>query len=281
MHYTKKEVIQFEKVSFAYGKNKDPTLIDLNFNIYKGEYIVVVGVNGSGKSTFGNLIAGLLKKYSGTIRLFGESLKSENHANLIQKVGVVFQNPESQFIGSNVEKDLVFAMENLCYSPNVMRNKLAQIVKKMNLQSILFSQPSELSGGIKQKVAFAASTIITPEIMIFDEPTSLLSPVEKEEIWKLINQLNKKRNLTVVELTHDINRALQADRLMIINKNKIYFFDTPTKIKEFHLAPLIEALGNNLPLFYQLVIALLKNKIITQPIWDEQSLIKKLVQWKK
>ena len=229
-----KKAIELTNVKFGYSEDQ---LIfeDLNIEVNEAEYVCLIGHNGSGKSTLAKILIGLNNISSGTIKIFGKELNEENIYDIRKDVGIIFQNPDNQFIGSTVRDDIAFGLENLCVPQKDMEDIILEVSKKVNMQDFLDKEPSNLSGGQKQRVAIAGTLATKPKLLIMDESTSMLDPKGKKEIRELTSELRKQiKELTVVSITHDIEEALQADRVIVLNKGKVVLNDKPNKVFENH-----------------------------------------------
>jgi energy-coupling factor transport system ATP-binding protein len=214
--------IEVKNLYFSYN-NKTNVLEDINLKINKGEWIGILGHNGSGKSTLAKAIVGLLEPQQGEITIDGMELNEETAYEIRKKVGIVFQNPDNQFVGVTVRDDIAFGMENLCVEREEMLEKINFYAKKVNMINFLDKEPANLSGGQKQRVAIAGILAMQSEVLIFDEATSMLDPFSREELIRYIRELNKE-GLTIIMITHDINEALLADKLLVLNKGKVYAY---------------------------------------------------------
>ena len=220
--------IQVKDLTFSYN-DKNNVLEDVNIAINKGEWIAVLGHNGSGKSTLAKTLVGLLEPKTGEVIIDGEQLNEDSAYRIRKKIGIVFQNPDNQFVGVTVRDDIAFGMENLCVPKDEMLEKIEFYSKKVNMFDFLDKEPANLSGGQKQRVAIAGILAMQSDIIIFDEATSMLDPYSKDELIKYIKTLHNE-GLTIVMITHDINEALLADRILVMNKGKVYAFDETEKI---------------------------------------------------
>lgn len=220
--------IQVKDLTFSYN-DKSNVLEDVNIAINKGEWIAVLGHNGSGKSTLAKTLVGLLEPKTGEVIIDGEQLNEDSAYRIRKKIGIVFQNPDNQFVGVTVRDDIAFGMENLCVPKEEMLEKIEFYSKKVNMFDFLDKEPANLSGGQKQRVAIAGILAMQSDIIIFDEATSMLDPYSKDELIKYIKTLHNE-GLTIVMITHDINEALLADRILVMNKGKVYAFDETEKI---------------------------------------------------
>ena len=225
-------IIEIKNISFGYN---DECLVLENFslNIKKGKYSVIIGHNGSGKSTLAKLIIGLLETEAGHIYIDNLELNDENISSIREKVGIVFQNPDNQFIGSTVEDDIAFGLENHCVPHDEMRDIILDFAEKVNMTKYLDKEPSQLSGGQKQRVAIAGVLAMKPKILILDEATSMLDPKGKREIKTLIKKMRDiVPDLTIISITHDIDEAISSDEVIVMNKGKLFKVGTPLEIFE-------------------------------------------------
>lgn len=217
----KEAILEIKDLSFSYDGGTE-IIKNLSFSIYKGEYVSLVGHNGSGKSTLSKLLCYLLTPNSGQIIINGTEVNEKN-INLVRKsVGIVFQNPDNQFIGSSVENDIAFGLENRQVSYDEMHKIVKEFAALVGMEKYMFKSPDELSGGQKQRVAIAGILALNLKLIIFDEATSMLDPEGVEEIHKLVNEMRTKDpELTFISITHDIEEAYLSDRVMILNDGKI------------------------------------------------------------
>jgi energy-coupling factor transport system ATP-binding protein len=211
--------ISINNLSFSYD-DKNQVLNNLNIDIEKGDWVAILGHNGSGKSTLAKIIVGLLEANEGTVSVDEVELNEETAYELRKKIGIVFQNPDNQFVGVTVKDDIAFGMENLCFPREEMIKNIEFYADKVNMTQYLNKEPSNLSGGQKQRVAIAGILAMQTEIIIFDEATSMLDPYGRDDLIKYIKSLHKD-GFTIIMITHDINEALLADKLLILNKGSI------------------------------------------------------------
>lgn len=223
-------IVEFKNISFKYDENT-PLLSSLNLSIKEGTYTVLLGHNGSGKSTIAKLIIGLLESEKGTIEVFGKELNSDTVNEIRNEVAIVFQNPDNQFIGSTVEDDIAFGLENRCVPSDKMQDIIVEYATKVSMQNFLKHEPSALSGGQKQRVAIAGALSLQPKLLILDEATSMLDPKGKKEIMAVINELkNINPSMTILSITHHIEEALNADEIIILNDGQVSAVGTPKEI---------------------------------------------------
>ncbi len=222
--------IEVKNLSFSYKKD-EPILKHLSFSIREGSYVSIVGHNGSGKSTLARLIIGLLAPSEGEIYICEELVTNKNIRQLRNKIGLVFQNPDNQFIGATVEDDIAFGLENRQIPRQKMREIIEKYAKRVGMEDFLEKEPSRLSGGQKQRVAIAGALSLDPEIIILDEATSMLDPKGKSDIKWLIDEMRKSNpSLTVLSITHDVEEAFLSDEVIVLNKGEIAFIGKPEEV---------------------------------------------------
>ncbi len=273
---TNSNVLEIKNLTFGYENDVD-ILKNVSFSVKKGEYVSLIGKNGSGKSTLAKLIMRILTPKEGEIYLNNTLLTDENSTKLKEEIGIVFQNPDNQFIGCSVEDDIAFGMENRNIPKKEMEERVRKFAKKVGMEKFLEKTPDELSGGQKQRVALAGILALSLKVIILDEATSMLDPEGKEEIKKLIFEMKKEDpELTIISITHDIEEAYISDRVIILSNGSIIKNDTPSVV--FSSKNEIEALGFELP-FVLKVKESLKDKIeIDDSINNIEDLAKFLCQ---
>ena len=216
------KILEVENLTFKYEEDQEaPTLDGVSFAGQAGEWVSIIGQNGSGKSTTARAIDGLLENVSGNIKIDGQILSSENVWTLRQKIGMVFQNPDNQFVGATVEDDVAFGMENQGIPREEMILRVDQALKQVNMLEFKGKEPARLSGGQKQRVAIAGIIALRPEIIILDEATSMLDPTGRAEIMRVIREIKAEYNLTVLSITHDLDEATLSDRVLVMRAGKI------------------------------------------------------------
>ena len=267
------KIINVQHLSFGYDEDT-LTIDDISFTIEKGSYTTILGHNGSGKSTIAKLLMGLLEKKSGEIVIGGIPLTEETLNQVRSQIGIVFQNPDNQFIGATVRDDIAFGLENNCVDPALMDDIINEYAKKVNMYEFLDHEPTKLSGGQKQRVAIAGILAMSPSIIILDEATSMLDPKGRNEINALVHQLNKDKNMTIVSITHDIEEAALSDYVILLSDGHIVDEGRPEEVlmkKEE-----IESLALDIPFAYKISHGLQKTGIsITEQI-DREKLVNEL-----
>lgn len=221
--------IEVSNLSFSYTEEGN-TIQDVSFSIPKGSYTTIIGHNGSGKSTIAKLIIGLLKAQSGTIRILGTELTPETVYDLRSHVGIVFQNPDNQFIGSTVADDIAFGLENHCVPQEDMQALIEKSAASVGMSDFLQAEPTHLSGGQKQRVAIAGILAMTPDIIIFDESTSMLDPQGKASINAQIKRLHDEKNITILSITHDMEEVAQSQHVIVFNHGVVEMEGTPKEV---------------------------------------------------
>lgn len=221
--------IEVSNLSFSYTEEGN-TIQDVSFSIPKGSYTTIIGHNGSGKSTIAKLIIGLLKAQSGTIRILGTELTPETIYDLRSHVGIVFQNPDNQFIGSTVADDIAFGLENHCVPQEDMQALIEKSAASVGMSDFLQAEPTHLSGGQKQRVAIAGILAMTPDIIIFDESTSMLDPQGKASINAQIKRLHDEKNITILSITHDMEEVAQSQHVIVLNHGVVEMEGTPKEV---------------------------------------------------
>ncbi|MBE6776631.1 MAG: energy-coupling factor transporter ATPase [Ruminococcaceae bacterium] len=228
---------------------------NVSFNIERGSFTVILGHNGSGKSTLAKLLNGLFKPTDGDVLVDGINTRDEDtEIEVKRKVGMVFQNPDNQLVASIVEEDVAFGPENLGLEPKVIRERVDDALKSVGMYDFRESTPHRLSGGQKQRVAIAGIIAMQPECLILDEPTAMLDPVGRKEIIETLHKLNKEKNITVVLITHYMEEAENADRVMVMNDGVIIDDNTPKEI--FKNVSLLKSVGLSVPQTTELLYTL-------------------------
>ena len=221
--------IEIEHLSFSYDE-QIKALDDVSFSIEEGSYTVIVGHNGSGKSTIAKLMIGLMEAQSGIIRVDGTVLKEESVYDIRDKIGIVFQNPDNQFIGATVADDIAFGLENHQVPHDQMQAIIDEFAARVNMSKYLNSEPTKLSGGQKQRVAIAGVLAMRPQILIFDESTSMLDSQGKAEINALVKRIHEETGITIISITHDIEEMVSSDHVIVMKAGKVVMDGTPAEV---------------------------------------------------
>lgn len=242
------EILALDTVSFSYTPEepeKRNAVNEVSFSITQGEWIAIVGHNGSGKSTLAKLMNGLLAPTNGEIRFSGERLTEDNLWHVRSQMGMVFQNPDNQFVGATVQDDVAFALENNGVPFEDMVKRVEESLKQVRMEGFVDHEPHHLSGGQKQRVAIAGALALRPKLLILDESTSMLDPQGRQEVLQTVHQLRAETGLTVISITHDLEEAMLADRILFMNGGEKFAEGTPAEI--FALGDTLTELGLDLP----------------------------------
>ncbi|MGL5591699.1 MAG: energy-coupling factor transporter ATPase [Mycoplasmoidaceae bacterium] len=220
MNKEKKAIVEFKNITFGYTPEL-MVLNDVNFSILENEYVCIIGHNGSGKSTISKILTGLLKPLKGELYV-KDNLIDQSNINFIRSnIGIVFQNPDNQFIGITAEDDIAFGLENRRIPQEKMKSIITQAAKSVQVDKLLSMESQKLSGGEKQRVAIASILAINPSIIIFDESTSMLDPKGKKELKELMILLRDKKDKTIISITHDMEEVVNADKVIVLNNGRI------------------------------------------------------------
>lgn len=267
--------IEIKNLNFSYDQTQD-VVKDVSFVVKKGSYTTLIGHNGSGKSTIAKLIIGLLEKEKGSILIDGDELSLETIEGIRRKIGIVFQNPDNQFIGATVRDDIAFGLENHQVAPSEMDEIIENYAKEVGMSEYLDHEPTRLSGGQKQRVAIAGILSMKPEILILDEATSMLDPEGKEDINNLVKQLHKENNMTILSITHDVEEVLKSDHVIVMYEGRIVKDGTPSEVmkNEEELVRLKLAA----PYSVRLANELKKLGIPVKQAWDMEGMVDELCQ---
>jgi energy-coupling factor transport system ATP-binding protein len=268
-------ILSVEKLYFRYPNQSDYAVQNVTFQVERGEWLAIVGHNGSGKSTIAKLLIGLLKPESGVIKLFHHVLDEQTVWEIRRRVGMVFQNPDNQFVGTTVEDDVAFALENNGIPRDEMVKRVHEAIRQVHMEEFLHHEPHHLSGGQKQRVAIAGILALRPDIIILDEATSMLDPKGRQEVLEIVRDLNKKQRITVLSITHDLEEVAKADRVIVMNKGEIMTEGTPKQI--FMLGTKLERIGLDLPFAVKMRDRLKQSGIpLTQSYFTIEELVEEL-----
>jgi energy-coupling factor transport system ATP-binding protein len=238
-------VVSLKNVSFQYENQNRYALQNVSFEIYEGEWLAIVGHNGSGKSTMAKLLNGLQFPQQGEITVCGIKLNEESIWEIRKKLGMVFQNPDNQFVGTTVQDDVAFGLENHGIPRDEMILRVEDSLKKVKMDHFLNQEPHHLSGGQKQRVAIAGVLALRPSIIILDEATSMLDPKGRGEVLETVRALKEEKSLTVISITHDLEEAAKADRIIVMNQGEVYREGRPEEI--FSMDDELVHLGLDIP----------------------------------
>lgn len=256
-------IIEVKDVSFEYYENDNNSLAILdhfNLNIERGSFTVIIGHNGSGKSTLAKLLNGLNKPAKGQVLVDGmDTSNEEDELKIRRTVGMVFQNPDNQLVATVVEEDVAFGPENLGLPPAVIRRRVDDALKAVDMYDYREHAPHKLSGGQKQRVAIAGIIAMEPACIVLDEPTAMLDPRGRKEVLDTIHTLNREKNITIVLITHYMDEAAEADRVIVMDSGKILLDGGPKEV--FSHVEQIKSVGLDVPQPAELVYELQKSGI--------------------
>ncbi len=266
-------VISIKNIHFNYqDQDTREALSDVSLDVYEGEWLAIIGHNGSGKSTLAKMMNGLLEASSGEIYIDGQLLTEDTVYEARRKVGMVFQNPDNQFVGTTVEDDIAFGLENIGMPRDEMVRKINTSLEMVRMTKFKEKEPARLSGGQKQRVAIAGMIALAPKVVILDEATSMLDPQGRFEVISTIQQLHKDKGITVISITHDLDEAAQADRVLLMEGGKVNRIGKPSEI--FEMGTALVDKGLDVP-FSEKLKAILKDKGMNVPneYLDEEGLV--------
>ena len=226
-----KSIIDVKNLSFRYKESQEYYDVkDITFHVKRGEWLSIVGHNGSGKSTTVRLIDGLLEAESGEIVIDGQRLTEENVWDIRRQIGMVFQNPDNQFVGATVEDDVAFGLENQGLSRQEMKKRVEEALDLVGMSDFKKREPARLSGGQKQRVAIAGVVALRPAILILDEATSMLDPEGRRELIETVKGIRKDYDMTVISITHDLEEVAMSDRVLVMKKGEIESTSSPREL---------------------------------------------------
>ena len=264
--HMRKKLIEFRNVSFRYGDEQPWVLRNCSFEIYENEWMAIIGHNGSGKSTIAKLMNGLLYPQEGDILINGERVTKETVWDIRKDVGMVFQNPDNQFVGTTVQDDVAFGMENRGFEREVMFKRIDETLSAVGMSDYLLTEPHRLSGGQKQRVAIASVLAISPKVLILDEATAMLDPKGRREIMQTVSHVQAEQKLSLITITHDLSEVVQAERVIVMNKGEIWDEATPREI--FSKREALRQIGLDVPFIAVLAEALKQTgiKLTDEPL---------------
>lgn len=274
-------IIEVNDISFEYitEESKFKAIEDLSLNVAQGEFVAIIGHNGSGKSTLSKNLNAILIPTQGDIVINGLNTKEEEYLwDIRQSAGMVFQNPDNQIVATVVEEDVAFGPENLGIDQKEIRKRVEESLKSVGMYELKDRQPHLLSGGQKQRVAIAGIIAMKPKCIIFDEATAMLDPSGRKEVMKTIKKLNKEDNITVLHITHFMEEAVEADRVIVMEKGKKILEGTPRQV--FGKIDKLREIGLDVPYMTELSNLLSKEGIdIDSDILTVDEMVMKLCQF--
>ena len=240
------KIIEFKDVSFRYSDEEEYVLKNLSLDFYEGQFTCVLGHNGSGKSTMAKLINALLIPNEGQVLTFGfDTSDEESEIDIRRKVGMVFQNPDNQIVATIVEDDVAFGPENLGIPREEIRKRVDEALKIVNMYEYRRHEPHRLSGGQKQRIAIAGIIAMQTNCIVLDEPTAMLDPVGRREVMDALHKLKDELGISVILVTHFMDEAVKADRVVVMNEGKVCMDGTPREV--FVKAELLKSIGLTVP----------------------------------
>lgn len=242
--------VRLEHVFYKYEDTEKYAVKDVSISAQKGEWVALVGHNGSGKSTIAKLLNGLLFPENGLIKIGHFVLSEKNIWEIRRQVGMVFQNPDNQFVGATVQDDVAFGLENHGVPHDTMVERVESALNEVGMQSYALHEPARLSGGQKQRVAIAGVLALQPDVIILDEATSMLDPRGRAEVMETIRIMREQEDITVISITHDLDEVLFADRVIVMNNGEIHSEGTPQEI--FEQADAMREIGLGVPFIIEL-----------------------------
>lgn len=248
-------IIRAHSVSYRYEEDGKNAVNGVSLDVMPGEFVAVLGRNGSGKSTFAKLLNALLIPTEGSVIVDGKQATCEEESYPVREsCGMVFQNPDNQIVATIVEEDCAFGLENLGVAPEEIRRRVDETLAAVGMKQFATASPSMLSGGQKQRVAVAGVLAMKPKVIVFDESTAMLDPVGRRDVLNLAKKLNQEENITIVWITHFMDEAVQADRVVVMDAGKIAMEGTPKEV--FGHVKEVRALGLDVPEMMQLAAEL-------------------------
>lgn len=255
-------LVEFNNVSFRYNEDSPWALKNCSFRIEKNEWVAIIGHNGSGKSTIAKLMNGLLFPNEGNVFINGKELTQETVWEIRRDIGMVFQNPDNQFVGATVQDDIAFGMENRGIEREVMIKRIESSLKAVEMTDYLLIEPHRLSGGQKQRIAIAGILAVSPSLLILDEATVMLDPRGRSEIMATVADVRIKEALSLVTITHDLKEVAQADHVIVLNKGEIWKVTEPREL--FKEKVILKEMGLDIPFITSLTDELQKRDIEIQ-----------------
>ena len=271
-----KNIIEVRNLKYKYENESEQYILnDVTFHVKQGEWLSIVGHNGSGKSTTVRLIDGLLEAESGEIFIAGDRLTAENVWEKRRHIGMVFQNPDNQFVGATVEDDVAFGLENQGIDHATMMSRVTEALEIVGMKEFKDREPARLSGGQKQRVAIAGVVALRPDIIILDEATSMLDPEGRLDLIQTVKRIKDSHNMTVISITHDLDEVALSDRVLVMKKGRV---ESSSTAKELFSRSDLEELGLDQPFSNQVKVSLaedfdlptgyLTEKELQESLWE-------------
>ena len=271
-----KNIIEVRNLKYKYENESEQYILnDVTFHVKQGEWLSIVGHNGSGKSTTVRLIDGLFEAESGEIFIAGDRLTAENVWEKRRHIGMVFQNPDNQFVGATVEDDVAFGLENQGIDHATMVSRVTEALEIVGMKEFKDREPARLSGGQKQRVAIAGVVALRPDIIILDEATSMLDPEGRLDLIQTVKRIKDSHNMTVISITHDLDEVALSDRVLVMKKGRV---ESSSTAKELFSRSDLEELGLDQPFSNQVKVSLaedfdlptgyLTEKELQESLWE-------------
>lgn len=274
------EIISIKNLVYQYDDDKNKNAVDdVSLTVKRGEFVVVIGHNGSGKSTLAKHLNGIFIPTSGDVLVDGMNTKDDELIWTIrQRAGMVFQNPDNQIVATVVEDDVAFGPENLGIEKGEIRRRVEEALELVRMSEFSKKPPFNLSGGQKQRIAIAGILAMSPDCIVFDEPTAMLDPRGRKEVLETILRLNKEEHKTIIHITHFMDEATQADRVIVMEEGKIVMEGKPREI--FSQVEKLKSLGLDVPQMTELAYELIQEEIhLPQDILTVDEMVENLCQW--
>ncbi|MGX8238578.1 energy-coupling factor ABC transporter ATP-binding protein [Exiguobacterium undae] len=273
------KLIELEQVTYRYPEQEQPALRDVSLSIHSQEWVAIVGHNGSGKSTLTKLFNGLLLPEQGTVTV-NETFSSavpEQLWEMRRAIGIVFQNPDNQFVGTTVRDDVAFALENWGVPREEMVRRIDDSLARVGLTDFVDREPHQLSGGQKQRVAIASALAMRPDVLVLDEATSMLDPIARSEVMSTVQELYEQYPMAVVAITHELDEVLRASRVIVMDAGQIVLEGTPQEV--FAQSAFLEQIGLDVPFVVRVQEQLsARGLTYADTILDERDLVNRLCQ---
>lgn len=250
-------MLEFRDVFFKYDNTEDYILKNINFKINSGKWLTILGNNGSGKTTLLKLIYGQLRQNSGSIYFNDKEVSDDNFSDIINNLAVVFQNPDSQFVGNTVEEDIAFGLENRNIPQDEMEEIITEMLTIVDMSDLRKKEPKDLSGGQKQRVAIASALALNPKLLILDEATSMLDPKARKVLLDYIKKVQLEKKFTVISITHNVEELKYSDNIILLDKGEIIVNDESSNI--YNLTELLAQYNIEIPFLERLKIDINKN----------------------